>query len=188
MTDQNFRPGLALNGVSLSIGGRRLFAPLHLHVDAGEIATVMGPSGCGKSALLSFVCGTASPVFAADGSVVLNGRVLHGLPVEQRRVGILFQDDLLFPHMTVRENLLFGVPSRVRGQRQRTARADAALADAGLAGYGDRDPESLSGGQRARIALMRVLLSEPEALLLDEPFGALDVALREQIRAFVFDH
>jgi putative thiamine transport system ATP-binding protein len=102
---------------------------------------------------------------------------------EKRRVGLLFQDDLLFPHLSVAGNLGFGLkpgPNRARI-------IEAALADAGLAGFGQRDPATLSGGQRARVSLLRVLLSEPEALLLDEPFSKLDPALRAQFRNFVFD-
>src|SRR6185312_9587365 len=104
------------------------------------------------------------------------------------RIGILFQDDLLFPHMTVAENLAFGLPVGVIGHRTRRARVDAALAEAGLADFGDRDPATLSGGQRARAALLRTLLSEPRALLLDEPFGRLDLRLRDRFRSAVLDH
>jgi putative thiamine transport system ATP-binding protein len=147
----------------------------------------MGPSGCGKSSLLAYICGTLDPAFAVSGEVILNGRALKDLPVETRRVGILFQDDLLFPHMSVGENLGFGLPSAVKSAA-RHAKIAAALREADLDGFADRDPETLSGGQRARVSLMRVLLSAPAALLLDEPFARLDVTLRQQIRAFVFSH
>ena len=179
---------LELRGVGLRLGGRDLVAPLDLVVPAGEIATVMGPSGCGKSSLLAFICGTLDPAFAPHGQVLLDGEDMAALPPERRRIGILFQDDLLFPHLSVAENLAFGLPAALRDPRVRAARTEAALAEAGLAGFGNRDPATLSGGQRARIALMRTLLAEPHALLLDEPFSKLDVALRGRIRAFVFDH
>ncbi len=106
------------------------------------------------------------------------------MPIQQRRIGLLFQDDLLFPHMSVRDNLLFALPAG-RAQ-QRIAAADAALAEAGLEGFGPRLPASLSGGQRSRVSLLRALLAQPHALLLDEPFSKLDAALRAQMREFTF--
>ena len=115
-------------------------------------------------------------------------QALDALPPERRRTGILFQDDLLFPHLSVGGNLAFALPPGVRGRTERRARIERALSDADLAGFADRDPATLSGGQRARVALMRTLLAEPRALLLDEPFGRLDAALRDEIRRFVFDH
>ncbi len=179
---------LELRGVGLRLGGRALVAPLDLVVAAGKIATVMGPSGCGKSSLLAFICGTLDPAFVPQGRVLLDGEDMGARPPERRRIGILFQDDLLFPHLSVAENLAFGLPASLRDRAARAARIEATLAEAGLAGFGQRDPATLSGGQRARIALMRTLLAEPRALLLDEPFSKLDVALRGRIRAFVFDH
>ena len=179
---------LVLRNVALSLAGQGLIAPLTLTVAPGEVATVMGPSGSGKSSLLAFICGTLDPVFAASGEVLLDGADLTVLPPEGRRVGILFQDDLLFPHLSVAENLAFGLPPEVRGRRARLARAEAALTEADLAGFGGRDPATLSGGQRARVALLRTLLAQPKALLLDEPFSKLDVALRTLIRDFVFAH
>jgi putative thiamine transport system ATP-binding protein len=181
-------PGLELDAVTIALHGRRLIGPLSLSVEPGTIVTVMGPSGCGKSSLLAFLCGTLDPAFAATGRILLERRDIGSLPPERRRLGILFQDDLLFPHMTVGENLAFGLPASLRGRAARRVRVEAALAEAGLAGFADRDPATLSGGQRARAALMRTLLSEPRALLLDEPFSRLDTALKERLRRFVFDH
>jgi putative thiamine transport system ATP-binding protein len=180
--------GLRLEDVTLTVGERTLFGPISISVEKGKVLTVMGPSGSGKSTLLDFICGTLGNAFEAVGEVVLNGRHLNALEAESRRIGILYQDDLLFPHMSVGENLMFGLPATVRGRDERQERVVQALADAELEGFAGRSPFTLSGGQRARVALMRVLLSEPEALLLDEPFGALDKSLREQFRTFVFDH
>ncbi|MGE0120404.1 MAG: ATP-binding cassette domain-containing protein [Dongiaceae bacterium] len=179
---------LALDGVRIALADRVLIGPLSLTVAPGEAATVMGPSGCGKSSLLAFVCGTLDPAFTAAGRIRLGDVEISALPPERRRIGILFQDDLLFPHMTVAENLAFGLPPGPDGREARRVRIDAALSDAGLAGFGDRDPATLSGGQRARVALLRTLLSGPRALLLDEPFGRLDLRLRQRFRQTVFDH
>jgi putative thiamine transport system ATP-binding protein len=180
--------GLRLIRVSLRVGGNDLLTGLDLEVGPGAVTTVMGPSGCGKSSLLSYLCGTLEPVFEASGEIWLDGVAIHELPPERRRVGILFQDDLLSPHLSVGENLAFALPPTVRGRRERRARTDAALREADLAGFARRDPATLSGGQRARVALMRTLLAEPRALLLDEPFGKLDRALRDRFRRFVFEH
>lgn len=168
----------------LTLGTTDLVRSLQLDVPPGVVHTVMGASGSGKSSLLAAVCGTLAPAFVFEGQVTLDGRRLDDLPTEQRRVGILFQDDLLFAHMTVRENLLFAVPPGPRAQRE--AAVAQALADLELPGFADADPATLSGGQRARVALMRALLAQPQALLLDEPFSRLDAALRARVREFVF--
>ncbi len=177
--------GLALRDVTLRIDGIALLGPLSLDVAPGAVATIMGPSGSGKSSLLAFLCGTLDPAFAASGQATLDGADLAGLAPERRRIGILFQDDLLFPHLSVAGNLAFAVPANAPN---RQARIDAALAEAELDGYGARDPATLSGGQRARVSLMRALLAEPRAILLDEPFSKLDTALRAKMREFVFAH
>ena len=174
-------------GVGLSLQGEQLLGPLSLTVAPGEIVTVMGPSGSGKSTLLAFACGTLDPAFAAEGSVLLNGIDITALPPEQRRMGILFQDDLLFPHLSVGENLAFGLPRGLPADERR-ARVESALADADMGTFSERDPATLSGGQRARVALLRTLAAEPRALLLDEPFSKLDARLRERFRRFVFRH
>jgi putative thiamine transport system ATP-binding protein len=177
--------GLLMEEVELWLGERRLIGPLDLAIAPGEVATLMGPSGSGKSSLLAFICGTLDPAFRAIGRVRLDGADIADLAPERRRLGILFQDDLLFPHLSVGGNLAFGLPAGL-ANRERRARAVAALAEAGLSGFVDRDPATLSGGQRARVALLRMLLSEPRALLLDEPFGRLDSRLRGQFRQLVF--
>lgn len=178
---------LDLIDVSLSAAGEPLFQPLSLSVPNGTVVTVMGPSGSGKSSLLAFIAGTLPEALAASGRVEVDGHDLMGLPPEARGIGLLFQNDLLFPHLTVGENLGFGLPRRIKGAERRRA-IERGLQEAELPGLGDRDPATLSGGQRARVALMRTLLAEPRALLLDEPFGRLDAALRDRIRSFVFEH
>lgn len=169
-----------------------LLRGLQFDVAPGQILTLMGTSGSGKSSVLGAIAGTLHSVAEGaqalrfEGSVSLNGGDVTHLPTAQRCIGLLFQDPLLFAHMTVAENLLFAVPPGPRAQR--LAAVQQALQDAELADYGDRDPATLSGGQRARVALMRALLAQPCALLLDEPFSKLDATLRDQFRSFVFEH
>ncbi len=171
---------------------RVLLRDLRFEVAPGEILTLMGASGSGKSSVLAAIAGTLHSVAEGaqalrfDGSVTLAGTDITALPTARRGIGLLFQDPLLFAHMTVAENLLFAVPPGPRAQRLQ--QVEQALRDAELAGYGERDPATLSGGQRARVALMRALLARPRALLLDEPFSKLDTALRDQFRALVFEH
>ena len=177
---------------TLGSAQRVLLRGQRFEVAPGQILTLMGASGSGKSSVLAAIAGTLGSVnegaqaLRFEGSVTLAGTELSHLPTARRGIGLLFQDPLLFAHMTVAENLLFAVPPGPRAQRQ--AKVQQALQDADLAGYGDRDPATLSGGQRARVALMRALLAQPRALLLDEPFSKLDATLRDQFRAFVFEH
>ncbi len=178
--------GLRLENLTISLGTDRLIA-LHRMIEPGHVLTVMGPSGSGKSTLLAAITGTLDPVFSMTGRIRLDGRDLAGLRTEARRIGILFQDEYLFPHLSVGANLAFGLKPEVRGRAARRARIEAALAEVELAGFAERDPATLSGGQRARVALQRMLLSEPRALLLDEAFSRLDTELRAQVRAMVFD-
>lgn len=177
--------GLAIRSVTIARGDIVLLS-LDAQVPPGEVLTLMGPSGSGKSTLLALVMGGLPPAFAATGRVTLDGRDLAGLPPEARRVGILYQDPLLFPHLDVAANLAFGLP-RGGTRSARRAAVEAALAEIDLDGYGARDPATLSGGQGARVALMRTLLARPRALLLDEPFSKLDAGLRAQMRRLVFE-
>ncbi|WP_127999542.1 ATP-binding cassette domain-containing protein [Piscinibacter defluvii] len=176
---------LELLQVGISTPQGPLLAGLDARIGAGEVLVVRGPSGSGKSSLLAWLCGTLPAPLAGHGTVRLDGRDVTRLPTAQRRIGILFQDDLLFPHVSVLENLLFALPPGPAAARR--AQAQAALEEAGLAGYGPRAPHTLSGGQRARVALLRALLAQPRALLLDEPFSRLDAALRVRFRAQVFE-
>ncbi|MDG4647360.1 ATP-binding cassette domain-containing protein [Roseibacterium sp. SDUM158017] len=180
---------LSLIDVDIRLAGAPpLFPPLSLEVEPGRVATVMGPSGVGKSTLLDALGGHLAPGFSMAGRIMLNGADVSSLPPEARRIGLVFQDAVLFPHLSVADNLAFGLSRSVRGRAARRAAVDEALALAGLSGLGRRDPETLSGGQRARAALMRTLLAEPRALLLDEPFSRLDAELKAEIRAFTFEH
>lgn len=173
---------LQLQDVRLSLRGTLLLA-LDADVCGGEIVTVMGPSGAGKSSLLAWLAGFLAPAFSASGTVLLDGRNVLALPAEQRRIGLLFQDPLLFPHLSVGGNLRFALPA---GAHDKDARVQAALDAVGLEGYAARDPDTLSGGQKSRVALQRLLLSQPHAVLLDEPFSRLDASLRRDVRALVF--
>jgi len=183
---------LSVHLKQLGSAQRVLLLDLRFDVAPGEILTLMGASGSGKSSVLAAIAGTLHSVAEGaqalrfDGTITLNGTDLTPLPTARRGIGLLFQDPLLFAHMTVAENLLFAVPSGPRAQRLQ--QVEQALLDAELAGYGERDPATLSGGQRARVALMRALLAQPRAPLLDEPFSKLDAALRDQFRTLVFDH
>ena len=173
---------LELDRITIARDGAPLVS-LSARIEPGQVLTLMGPSGCGKSTLLAAIIGALPPVFALSGRILLEGRDVTALPIEHRRIGILFQEATLFPHLSVAGNLAFALPRRTPDQG---ARIDEALAEAGLDGFGPRDPATLSGGQRARVALMRTLLAEPRALLLDEPFSGLDTDRRARIRDFVF--
>lgn len=177
---------LLLENMSLSLAGKTLLKPFSLSLAEGEIVTLMGASGSGKSSLLSFIGGELAAPFTATGKVELNGVNLLVLPPERRNIGRLFQDDLLFPHMTVGENLLFAIPKMP--QTDRLAMMQTALQRAELVGFENRPPHTLSGGQRSRVALMRALLAKPAALLLDEPFSKLDRKLRAAVRDYTFAH
>lgn len=178
--------GLTLSDVCILLNGKPL-VHVSAHVNPGEVLTIMGPSGSGKSTLLAYIGGFLDRAFAGMGSVQLNGTSIEDMSAETRQVGILFQDSLLFPHMSVGQNLLFAIPAEQKGSQTRRSMAEEALREVGLEGLFDRDPATLSGGQKARVALIRVLLSSPKALLLDEPFSKLDADRRSSIRKIVFD-
>lgn len=178
--------GLTLKDVCILLNDKPL-VHVSAHVEPGDVLTIMGPSGSGKSTLLAYIGGFLDHAFAGMGSVHLNGVPIENLAAEARQVGILFQDPLLFPHMSVGQNLLFAIPAAEKGAVKRRSMAEDALEEVGLEGHFDRDPATLSGGQKARVALVRVLLSSPKALLLDEPFSKLDADRRSSIRKIVFD-
>ncbi|CAH8209848.1 putative ABC transporter ATP-binding protein YnjD [Vibrio aestuarianus] len=166
--------------------GELLFSSLNMQIGKGEILTLMGPSGCGKSTLLDVIAGHLSNEFSYSGTLTLEGVTLNSLPAHQREVGILFQDDLLFPHLSVWENLAFALPNSIKG-RHRKELAIQALTHISLANLANSFPDQISGGQRARISLIRMLLAKPKVALLDEPFSKLDKDLRIQFRDWVFE-
>ena len=157
---------------------------LNEQVKGGEILTVMGPSGSGKSSLLNWLTGTLPSGFSANGEVWLNGENINNLPAHLRHIGVLYQDALLFSHLSVSGNIAFAMPKG--NKKQRLEKIEHALEQIGLKGMANRHPDNLSGGQQARVALLRMLLSEPKAILLDEPFSKLDTQLRVGTRQLVF--
>nr|WP_252724408.1 ATP-binding cassette domain-containing protein [Vibrio hepatarius] len=157
---------------------------LTLSASSDEVICLMGPSGCGKSTLLSLIAGHMSPEFHYAGHIELNGINLTQLEPHLRRVGILFQDDLLFPHLNVWQNLAFALPNKIKGE-QRYQEAMSALNKVELSPLAESFPDQISGGQRARISLVRMLLAQPKLALLDEPFSKLDKELRMQFRDWV---
>ncbi|MEZ9230647.1 ATP-binding cassette domain-containing protein [Vibrio amylolyticus] len=176
---------LCLKNLSVrSVQGVPLFTSLSMNIDNGEVVTLMGPSGCGKSTLLDLIAGHLSDEFHYDGQLLLNDKDISQLEPHKRQVGILFQDDLLFPHLNVWENLAFALPNSVKGQ-ERKAQAMKALTAISLQQLAESFPQQISGGQRARISLTRMLLAKPKLALLDEPFSKLDKELRRQFRDWV---
>ena len=176
---------LVVDQLSIASDRGELFSDLSFSVANGDILSVMGPSGSGKTTLLNFILGSLDSAFFTTGMLSLDGNSLLGVPSHRRRIGLQFQDHLLFPHMTVGENLAFGLP-RQYSKSDRWDKVLQALSDCGLEGFEHYAPKHLSGGQQARISLMRTLLSEPCLVLLDEPFSKLDSELRGQFRDFVF--
>ena len=178
---------LQLQDLSVSLKrGEHLFKAVNMTIEKGQVVCVMGPSGVGKSTLLNAIGGHLSTDFNIHGQVFLNTKEITHKPVAKRNIGVLFQDPLLFPHLSVGDNLAFGLTSAVRDVAQRREQVEQALIDAELGGFYQRNPATLSGGQQSRVALMRALLAEPQALLLDEPFAKLDLDLRHTMREFLF--
>ena len=159
---------------------------INLCVAKGEFLTIMGPSGCGKSTLLSAIAGHLSNYFTLIGDIRINDRSVIGLPIEQRNVGMMFQEALLFPHMNVEENLLFGMPANL-SKIQKLEQVNQWLSIAELEGMNKAHVDTISGGQASRVSLLRTLLSKPQVILLDEPFAKLDEHLKERFRRWVFD-
>ncbi|WP_375457728.1 ABC transporter ATP-binding protein [uncultured Enterovirga sp.] len=170
---------LHLNEVSKSFGPVQALKPMTLTVDGGEMLALLGPSGCGKTTTLRIIAGFEEP---DTGSVVIGSRDVTDLPPNKRGLGMVFQNYSLFPHMSVGENVAFGLKMRGVAIAERTRQARAMLSLVRLQGFEDRHAHQLSGGQQQRVALARSLVTNPSILLLDEPLGALDKNLRERMQ------
>jgi putative spermidine/putrescine transport system ATP-binding protein len=172
-------PAVRFRNVNRHFGTVRAVDNLTLDVAAGEFFALLGPSGSGKTTCLRLIAGFEQPT---SGTIEIFGDHAEGLPPYRRNVNTVFQDYALFPHMTVLDNVGYGLMVRGVTKSVRHAKAEEALARVALGGYGTRRPGQLSGGQRQRVALARALVNEPKVLLLDEPLGALDLKLREQMQ------
>lgn len=170
---------LRLESVSKAYGSVQALKPLSLEVNAGEMLALLGPSGCGKTTTLRIIAGFEGP---DTGRVLIGERDVTGLPPNRRGLGMVFQNYSLFPHMTVSQNVGFGLRMRGLGRRERAEKVRAILDLVRLGGYADREIHQLSGGQQQRVALARSLVTDPAILLLDEPLGALDRNLRERMQ------
>ena len=170
---------LELRHISQNYGDRALLQDINLSVAAGEIVALLGPSGSGKSTLLAIVAGLQQP---KGGSVWFDGRDITQLPPEQRRFALMFQDFALFPHLSVLDNVAFGLIEQKQGKARARAQALEMLALFGLADHARHKVWHLSGGEQQRVALARALITQPRALLLDEPFSSLDADLRASLR------
>ncbi|MDY0835452.1 ABC transporter ATP-binding protein [Pseudomonas sp. SED1] len=166
--------------VSRQFGEVKAVDRVSIDIQDGEFFSMLGPSGSGKTTCLRLIAGFEQP---SAGSIRIHGEEAAGLPPYQRDVNTVFQDYALFPHMNVRDNVAYGLKVKGVGKTERLDRAEEALGMVALGGYGDRKPVQLSGGQRQRVALARALVNRPRVLLLDEPLGALDLKLREQMQS-----
>ena len=172
-------PAIRLSGLRKSFGAIEAVTGVDLDIADGEFFSMLGPSGSGKTTVLRLIAGFEQPT---AGTVMLSGRDVTRLAPFDRDVNTVFQDYALFPHMTVQQNVEYGLRVRKVPQFERRTRAEAALAIVRLQGFGLRKPAQLSGGQRQRVALARALVNRPRVLLLDEPLGALDLKLREEMQ------
>ena len=172
-------PRVSLQGVAKCYGETTALADTDLDIAAGEYVVLLGPSGSGKTTLLSILGGFVEP---SAGRVIIDGKDVTSLPAARRPTATVFQDYALFPHMSVAANIAFGLAMRGMGKAQRLKKAEEMLALVGLKGFGRRGVHQLSGGQRQRVALARAVAVDPAVLLLDEPLGALDLALRRQMQ------
>ncbi len=170
---------LSVHSITKTFGGTRVVKDVSLSIKAGEFISLLGPSGCGKTTLLRMIAGLEVP---DSGTIALGGTDITSVPVWGRNIGVVFQNYALFPHMTVAENVAFGLRTRKVPRLIIEKKVADALALVRLADFGSRSTDKLSGGQKQRVALARALVTDPQLLLLDEPLGALDRKLREQMQ------
>ena len=173
---------IVVRGANKRYGDFTALDDVDFTVPAGSLTALLGPSGSGKSTLLRAIAGLDQP---DSGTVILNGRDVTGVPPQRRGIGFVFQHYAAFKHLTVRDNVAFGLRIRKWRRAEIDAKVDNLLEVVGLAGFRHRYPNQLSGGQRQRMALARALAVDPEVLLLDEPFGALDAKVREDLREWL---
>ena len=174
--------GIRLEGCAKTFAdGTRALEPVQLEIQPGETLVLLGPSGCGKTTMLRIIAGLEQP--DAGGQVFFGEQDVTPLPIEQRRVGMVFQSYALFPNMNVAQNIAYGLKVRGMAEAEKKQRVDEMLAMMHLDSFADRRVDQLSGGQRQRVALARALAVRPRVLLLDEPLTALDAKLRESLRA-----
>ena len=159
---------------------------LSLKIKNGNILCVFGKSGVGKSSLINVIAGITEDHLLFEGKIVLNGKILNDIPTEKRKIGLLLQDGALFPHLTVEQNIYFGMNRKLKS-KEKLILINENLKKANMEDFQNRYPHTLSGGQKARIACLRAVMSEPELLLLDEPFSSLDPEHRNTFRKFVID-
>jgi sulfate/thiosulfate transport system ATP-binding protein len=174
--------GIAVENVSKNFGGFQAVDRVTLEIESGSLVALLGPSGSGKSTLLRLISGLEMP---DEGKIWLTGTDATYQSVQERNIGFVFQHYALFKHMTIRQNIAFGLDIRKKDPQKTRKRVSELLELVQLAGLGDRYPSQLSGGQRQRVALARALAVEPRVLLLDEPFGALDAKVRKDLRAWL---
>lgn len=174
--------GIQIRDVFKTFGRFRALREINLHIKENSLVALLGPSGSGKSTLLRAIAGLEPP---DQGQIIINGQDTTYLDVRRRNIGFVFQHYALFKEMTIRENIAFGLDVRRVAPAQKKQRVEELLALIKLEGLGDRYPNQLSGGQRQRVALARALAVNPQVLLLDEPFGALDAKIRKELRAWL---
>src|SRR5262245_32512446 len=177
--DGELAHGIELRGVSKKYGNHVALQPTDLEISDGEFFCLLGPSGCGKTTTLNLVGGCVAPT---QGTIWIQGQRVDRLPPHKRNVNTVFQSYALFPHMTVRDNVAFGLRMARVAKKETAGRVTDALELVGLEDFGDRLPSQLSGGQQQRVAVARALVRRPAVLLLDEPLGALDLKLRKRLQ------
>lgn len=173
---------IRLECIEKSFDGKKIVDNLTVELGQGQMLSLLGPSGCGKTTTLRMIAGLLEP---DGGDILFDGESIRSIPPERREAVIVFQDHRLFPHMTVKGNVEFGLKMRGVSRKKRSSVAEEMLGLVHLGEHGDKYPEELSGGQRQRVAIARALAIKPRVLLLDEPFSNLDLRLREEMRCFI---